>query len=400
MTRLRHASLAALVLSLGSGCTGSDSIPRIAGAPNFPSEVSSLRYDSDYALSGLATAGDGMIVAGDAAALWLNDGSLTTLSVRADAGEADSTGQVHALSARRDNVLLSSDSGLFETWDDELLRSPLNDNLADQPLRALHSSGQGDSEQIWAASDLRVYRIAGGALTEWTLDDLDGAIRFLAYDGELALIATSQGLYELDPVSSEVEHIDGDFGTLYGLSVGTDGRAYIASDAGLVARSIDGAYSVYTLRDDAGSEPVTAVYADPSLGVVAATNTGLITLSDDGAGPVGLAAFDASQQVAALSCDDDAYCWLTHDKSLQGWLVGEATSFAQDIQPILENNCTRCHDDGGSAPTFDLRDYAVAQARATDIMTRLDAQQMPPDEPLANSDYTIFRRWYRSGQNP
>jgi hypothetical protein len=67
---------------------------------------------------------------------------------------------------------------------------------------------------------------------------------------------------------------------------------------------------------------------------------------------------------------------------------------------MLEATCTRCHDEGGTAPTFDLRDFDIVQARASNIMTRLDAQQMPPDEALDNGDYEIFRRWYRSGQNP
>ena len=400
MNRSQHASLAALVLCMSSGCTSSDSIPRISGAPSLPSDVSSLRYESDYTLSGLTTIGDGMIVASDEAALWLNDSSLSPLLVRADTGEAAATGAVHSVTARAYDVLISSDQGLYETYDEQLLRSPLNEDLSEPSFRTLHSTGQGSQEQLWAATANRVYRIADGSLTQWTLDSLQGEIVSIGFTGSIALIATSEALYELDPTLADLTPIEADLGTVYGLSVGNDGEAYVASDAGLVSRTSDGEYRIYTLSDDEHAEPVTAVHVDTSVGVIAATNSGLITLDEQNSSPVGLAAFEGSQQVSALNADDDGYAWLTHGQSLQGWLVGTATSFHQDVSPMLEAQCTRCHDEGGTGPTFDLRDYDIVQARASDIMTRLDAQQMPPDESLDNSDYEIFRRWYRSGQNP
>lgn len=400
MNRTLHPSLAALLLCVSSGCTSSDSIRRISGAPSLPSDVSSVRYESDYTLSELTTIGDGMVVASNEAALWLNDNSLSPLMVRADTDEPAATGAVHSITARNEDVLISSDAGLYETYDDQLLRSPLNENLDEPSFRALHSTGQGAQEQLWAAAANRVYRIADGSLTQWTLDLRQGEIVSIGFTGTIALVATSEALYELDPTRADLTPVEAELGTVYGLSIGSDGGAYVASDAGLVYRTSDGEYLIYTLSDNEHAEPVTAVHVDTSVGVIAATNHGLITLAGQDSSPLGLAAFQGPQQVTALNADDDGYAWLTHGKNLQGWLVGTATSFQQDVAPMLEATCTRCHDEGGTAPTFDLRDYDIVQARASNIMTRLDAQQMPPDEALDNGDYELFRRWYRSGQNP
>ena len=76
-----------------------------------------------------------------------------------------------------------------------------------------------------------------------------------------------------------------------------------------------------------------------------------------------------------------------------GWLAGpvalaQAPTFAHDIAPIVYNNCTKCHRQGGIAP-FALESYDNAQTHGVAMKYATEARHMPPWPPDAS--YTHFR---------
>jgi len=65
---------------------------------------------------------------------------------------------------------------------------------------------------------------------------------------------------------------------------------------------------------------------------------------------------------------------------LNAEVSSQAPTFSKDIAPILYNNCTTCHHDGGIAP-FNLESYADAYARGYQIKRAVETGIMPPWPP-------------------
>src|SRR5258707_986748 len=54
-----------------------------------------------------------------------------------------------------------------------------------------------------------------------------------------------------------------------------------------------------------------------------------------------------------------------------------AVTFWQDVAPLYNNRCVRCHQEGGIGP-FRLDNYADAKAHAALELARVTAGTMPP----------------------
>src|SRR4051812_43335341 len=54
-------------------------------------------------------------------------------------------------------------------------------------------------------------------------------------------------------------------------------------------------------------------------------------------------------------------------------------TYWKDVRPILDQNCARCHHEGGFATSFD--DALTAQALAPSMAARTAAGEMPPPAP-------------------
>jgi mono/diheme cytochrome c family protein len=55
----------------------------------------------------------------------------------------------------------------------------------------------------------------------------------------------------------------------------------------------------------------------------------------------------------------------------------QTPTWAEEIAPILYNNCTKCHHDGGIAP-FALMEYSEAVSNSHGISHATGSGEMPP----------------------
>ena len=83
---------------------------------------------------------------------------------------------------------------------------------------------------------------------------------------------------------------------------------------------------------------------------------------------------------------------------------GSTVSFATDIKPIVDRECSGCHN---SAPRQPLSEYAdiTAGGTAEDVVRRVqipggNGGTMPPASPLSSGDIEKFKKWEAGGYQP
>jgi mono/diheme cytochrome c family protein len=90
---------------------------------------------------------------------------------------------------------------------------------------------------------------------------------------------------------------------------------------------------------------------------------------------------------------------------------GTVPTFAVDVAPIFNKNCTVCHHVGGSGP-FPLTEYDSAKAYTEEIREKIQKRHMPPwhavgprgefrnDRRLSDADRATILRWLDTGAKP
>ncbi|NKI33113.1 hypothetical protein [Croceivirga thetidis] len=73
-------------------------------------------------------------------------------------------------------------------------------------------------------------------------------------------------------------------------------------------------------------------------------------------------------------------------------------SFAANIQPIINSNCTTCHQDPprNGAP-FPLLNFAQVSNAADLVLTQVSAGLMPPSGRLADEEIALIQQWVDDG---
>lgn len=111
-------------------------------------------------------------------------------------------------------------------------------------------------------------------------------------------------------------------------------------------------------------------------------------------------------QIGVLSLAVTALAVARHPRPLAA--RGADPTFAQDVAPILYQNCAKCHHDGGMAP-FSLTNYDDASAHAAKLRKAVAEGQMPPwhavgphgmfrnDRRLSDADKQTLIHWVDAG---
>ncbi len=100
-------------------------------------------------------------------------------------------------------------------------------------------------------------------------------------------------------------------------------------------------------------------------------------------------------------------CYYDNYEELYPVLASECdtsnTTFAMDINPVIEANCVRCHNAADANGDVLLTSYEEIKSVADDgrlvqVITSTDPDlQMPPGNPLPNCDIQKISIWVESG---
>ncbi len=398
-----RACFLVLGIWIGACTSGTDGleVTTVPGALNFDEVPGSVSYNVGAEITVLDK-DNGIIVVGTPdGLLGLFGLELVELAVYPDPGEPLTTGAIKAITVRDNGILVAAEQGLFHTFESALLYSPLSAAVDGLDIVAMSSTGSGESEEIWLATDDGLARVHDGLLEMIDFPGESLSPTAVAATADRVLVAFETNLYELEIEELTYQILAGDFGSITGIQAA--GQEFIvACERGLLVRQADGTYHHYTLRDEGAGAAVDAVSYDSNSQGVGLYEDGLLSLASGS--PEGLVTLDPPTAGRTLAVDDYGNAWVGTSTELVGWMVGDVVGFESEVSPILDQNCGYCHTAGVSgAPKQDFTNYGVAVAMADSIVNRVSTGLMPPGAPLFTSspdDYETLIRWYTTGMNP
>lgn len=412
--RRRLAPAFSLALTALAACSTGEPPPesepvvtKIEGAPaaaakavghsDVPSEKPAMVLSSRHGAVALGTSAG--LLAGT-----LADDAPTPVQLVADEGGPTATGAVDLIARRSDGGLfVHGEGGLFHDLEGFLVPSPLQKVLADKPIVAIDTFGEGDAEELWIATSASTIHVVAGTIDSF---DVDGAtapadVAIGAGPGQAVVSAGGEAFF-VDLAAKTVTLLAKGLGKVHGHDRAEDETIYLATDAGLFARTRAGAVSLRTLAP-AGQSAVPVLGVAASFGtVVVTTASALVQIDPGGATTVGALA----GATGAVAVDANGDVWAAASGKLTRFATGDKVSFAADVKPFFAKHCSSCHAKGTSgAPKDDFLDYATAKERSATILKRLagagvPAMPPPTTEVLTPSGYAVITRWVGGGLEP
>lgn len=391
------------------GGTGQETPPLtvVEDAPLPPEKEPEVRtidaYDGD--LRALGAQGTTAVLGTTAGAFVVEEGGLLALDIYGDEPDLPlATGEVRAVGRRTETLLLAAETGVYLVKGNKLQLSPASEALSALVIREIHVTGAGDNESLWLATADGVYLLSGGELSEISIEGEAGEPLTIspAASGASLLVAYAGGVHEVDLEKGEALPLPYDLGEVRAMARGGEKTVYFASDQGLFVRGEDGAYTQFTMSGSGEPSPVETVLVDPE-GLLAVIGSGVVRLSEEGK-PQAVATLSPGAEPRRAAADDVGLVWVGGGGSLSGFLLGKPAGFESDVAPVLAEHCMTCHTAPGvsGAPALDMLDYETAKDKASLIVQRIAAGQMPPagSPALPAEKYEVVLRWYSSGLNP
>lgn len=321
-----------------------------------------------------------------------------------DEGGPTTTGAVDVVARRSGGgLLVHAASGLFHDTEGFLVPSPLEKSLAGKAITAIDALGEGDAEELWIATSTSTIHVAAGMIESFEVEGAsapaDAAIG--TAPGQAVISAGGEAFF-VDLAAKKVTLLAKDLGKVHGHDRSEDDTVYLATDAGLLARTKAGAVSLRTLAA-AGNPAVPVLGVASSFGVVmVVTASSLVRIDPMAATTLG----DLPGASGAVAVDANGDVWAASTGKLTRFATGSPVSFATDVEPFLTKHCTICHATGANgAPKDDFLDYANAKEKSALMLKRLSGDGgsvMPPvtSEVLAPTDYAVITRWVGGGLQP
>ena len=373
----------------------------VAGAVGPGDAVADSAVAMEKTVAAIASLGGLTVVGGSDGAFAVAEDALTPLDNWSDEGPV-AAGEVQHLLRRAGNVLVVADNGWFHTSGtmERLLWSPAGEAFAELDIAAMASIGAGDEEQIWLIGAQGVHQAVGGQLVQWIIEgEEDSAPSAILPTIDGVLVAFGGTVYQLDTATQQVSAIDYDFGHIYAMAPGLDGKTFFATDTGLLRRDDTLAFTHYTLAPE--GETGAAVYAlvlDPLEGVYALCDDALLIAGADA--PAGITAIEDGQS-ARVSVDDFGTVFVSSSSAVEGFALGTPLSFASDVQPLMVDHCMQCHAAPGSngAPPVAFDEHTTAVEYIDLMVSRISDGSMPPPgfDPITADELEIILRWQTSG---
>ncbi len=292
--------------------------------------------------------------------------------------------------------------GGLKIWDGALKDTTLDEALAGASVTALATRGA----EVWIGTEDGLLVFDGASLLAF--EGLGGASAIHAFEGstDVLLVGVEGAL--------SVLRQEGQGWSLHGLDgepvqvalPGAGGRILGLDEGALVERvSVSpeaAAWRAVALSEDAGdtgAAGIEAMAVDPASGAVWVVSAEAIARLEGGAvavgeRPEGLGGVDRAQVTG------DGALWLSDGVTL--WSAGgqaEVVGFEDRVAGFGEDNCARCHGDGGVAHVMVSYEQWVAEAEQ--IVDELESGRMPADgRPLVGGGAELVRRWIEGGFAP
>ena len=321
-----------------------------------------------------------------------------------DEGGPTATGAIDVVARRSGGgLLVHGASGLFHDTEGFLVPSPLEKSLAGKPIVAIDALGEGDAEELWIATSAGAIHVAAGMIETFAVEGASAPADTAIGTGPgQAVISAGGEAFFVDLSAKKVTLLATGLGKVHGHDRSEDDTVYLATDAGLLARTKAGAVSLRTLAAT-GNPAVPVLGVAASFGtVMVVTASSLVRINPTSATTIG----DLAGASGALAVDANGDVWTASTGKLTRFATGGHVSFAADVKPFFSKHCTGCHATGvNGAPKDDFLDYASAKERSALMLKRLSGDGgsvMPPvtSEVLAPSDYAVITRWIGGGLQP
>lgn len=318
------------------------------------------------------------------------------------------TGAVRAIAPYQDGLLVAAESALFFTKGGALQLSMGSADLHALGITAITSrvaddDGDGTSELhlVLAGADA-AYELSGDSMVKWTVSGESSPPTAAFAQRDRVYVAFGHHVYEIDKGSQKAYPLVFDVGFVSAIACDSlaceDGSLlYFASDAGLVERGSDGAYSLYPLADegapavavesfafDAGRQRLYAIGGDWVLRVHAGVIPDAVATAEEGEFP------------RRMAFDKLGDLWAGQGSGVKSFALGTPLSFATDVKPIMHEYCALCHSKGeNGAPTIDFEDYdTMVEFTDVALMRIADGSMPPPGYPAVPKEkLQILQDW-------
>ena len=321
-----------------------------------------------------------------------------------------STGIVHAMAGYDDGVLVIADNDILFAKSGALTRSSGKTTLEALGIASMSARFADDDGDMTTETHLSIigadaaHELAAGSMVTWTIEGEVGAPSAMLAQKDTVYLAYGRRVYEVDKALGKALALPFDMGNIHeiacnSLACDAGSLVYFASDKGLVERSANGVYSLYTLADMGGSAVGVESFAiDGSkqrLYAIAGDHLLRIRAGDI---PTAVATLSVSKETRKLVVDKIGDVWTGTGQSITKFGLGTPLSFLTDVQPIMHEYCAECHATAlQGAPKIDFTDYSVSVGLVERIIARAAVERsMPPgtyDKKLPADLITILKEW-------
>lgn len=393
------------------GTNGPPTLAVVYGAPSAPAkEPDGDMHPIEGYAAALGASGDLVAVGTTTSVYAVEPGGPTLLAIVGDEPDLPpSTGEVRALAPYEGGLLVAAESALFFTTGGALQLSLGNAALHPLGIRAMAArvaDDDGDTKKethLALLTDQGAYELEAGALTKWTVEGESGAPTAMLAQKARVTLAFGHRVYEIDKGTKKAYPLVFDIGKVTEIACGSAGceegsLLYFASDAGLVERDANGAYTLYPLAEKgAPAVPVESFALDPAKQRLYAIAGASVLRLRAGELPDAVATPGSSKLPRRMAVDKLGDVWMGEGQALRRMALGTPLSFETDVRPIVHEYCSECHQGGTQgAPKLDLEAFSVFKGLTMLALKRVKEGSMPPatyDKKLPKEKVQILEDW-------